>query len=96
MPKRLLTTPRSRVRQALRQLWLRSRERAAALKRDSYTCQSCGRKQTKKKGAEFQVQVHHKEGIGNWEKIIDLLYEELLCSPDKMVSLCKDCHKNDV
>lgn len=31
MGKRLATTPRSQVRSALRQLWLRSRERRAAL-----------------------------------------------------------------
>jgi hypothetical protein len=32
MGKKLPYTPRSKVRAALRQLWLRSRERAAALK----------------------------------------------------------------
>ena len=35
MGKKLLTTPRSRVKAALRQVWLRSRERAAALKREA-------------------------------------------------------------
>ncbi len=74
MSKRLPNTPRSTVRAALRQLWLRSRERAAALKRDQYTCQVCGRKQSKAKGKEFDVQVHHKDGIGNWEQVIDSVY----------------------
>jgi len=93
MSKKLLTTPRSRVRSALRKLFLRSRERAATLKRDSYTCQKCLRKMSKAKGKEFAVQVHHLEGVGNWEKIIDSVFEELLCSPDLMVTLCKKCHE---
>jgi 5-methylcytosine-specific restriction endonuclease McrA len=92
MGKRLPTTPRSKVRAALRQLWLRSRERAAALKRDSYTCQFCGKKQSKAKGREQKVEVHHREGIGNWEKVIDLVFAELLCSPDELETTCPECH----
>lgn len=86
-------TPRSRIRASLRQLWLRSRERAAALKRDKYTCQKCGKKQSRKKGCEIYVQVHHKEGI-NWEGLIDLVAERLLQTPDKLETLCEDCHKS--
>jgi hypothetical protein len=41
MSKRKPSTPRSKVRAALRQLWLRSRERAAACKAESYTCEEC-------------------------------------------------------
>jgi len=93
--RKLPTTPRSKVRSALRQLFLRSRERAAALKRDSYTCQSCGRKQSKAKGKEFDVQVHHVEGIGNWEMVIDTVFDELLCSPDKLRVLCPECHEKE-
>ena len=93
--KKLQNTPRSRVRAALRALWLRSRERAAAIKRDSYTCQCCGRKQSKAKGKEFAVQVHHKEGIANWEYLIDEVYEHLLCHPDGLETMCKDCHKKE-
>lgn len=92
MGKKLLTTPRSRVRAALRQLFLRSRERAAALKREQNTCQKCHRKASKAKGKEFDVQVHHLEGIGNWELIIDLVFKELLCHPDMLEVLCKACH----
>ena len=93
MGKRQPGTPRSKVRAALRLLSLRSRERAAALKREGYCCERCGVKQSKAKGKEVAVQVHHREGIGNWDKVIDLIYEELLCSPDKFEVLCKLCHK---
>ena len=92
MSKKLATTPRSRVKQALRQLFLRSRERVAALKRDKYTCVSCGGKQSKAKGKEFKVEVHHREGITNWEAVIDAVFEHLLCSPEKLETLCKSCH----
>lgn len=85
-------TPRSQVRSALRQLWLRSRERQAAIKRDSYTCQACGGKQSKAKGKEFAVEVHHIHGIGNWEAVMDAIYREILCDPSNMETLCKDCH----
>lgn len=84
-------TPRSQVRQALRLLSLRSRERATALKRDGYCCQSCGMKQSKRKGMEVSVEVHHLDGI-EWEKLIDIVYEMLLCDPDRLQTLCKDCH----
>ena len=93
MGKRLLTTPRSRVRVALRQVWLRSRERASALKRESYTCQKCHTKQSTAKGKEFKVQVHHKRGIANWEKVIDAVFEHLLCNPEDLDVLCKSCHE---
>ena len=95
MGRRLEYTPRSKIRAALRQLWLRSRERAAALKRDEYTCQCCGRKQSKAKGKEFSVQVHHKDGIANWETLIDLVYENLLCNPKFLETLCKKCHERE-
>lgn len=76
----------------LRQIFLRSAERAEALKRDKYTCCDCGIKASKKKGHEVKVQVHHKEGIDVWDEIIELIYEQLLCDPDKLETLCVDCH----
>ena len=92
MGKRLPYTPRSRIRSALRQLWLRSRERQAAIKRDGYTCRDCGRKQSRAKGAEFYVEVHHVEGIQNWEAVIDAVYKFILCNPSELKTLCEDCH----
>ena len=88
-------TPRSRIKGMLRQLWLRSAERSEALKRDKYTCCKCGVKQSQKKGFEVKVEVHHKNGILNWDKIIDLILEELLCNPDNLEVLCVDCHKKE-
>jgi predicted HNH restriction endonuclease len=95
MGKKLPNTPRSRVRAALRQLWLRSRERAAALKREGNTCQICKRKASKAKGKEFSVEVHHIDGICNWDKLIDLVFEQLLCDPSLLEVLCKECHEKE-
>ncbi|MGM0377051.1 MAG: HNH endonuclease [Bacteroidota bacterium] len=88
-------TPRSQVKNALRKLWLRSRERHSAIKRDQYTCQGCGGKQSKAKGKEFAVEVHHKEGVGNWEALIDAVYEYLLTHPDNLETMCKACHQKE-
>ena len=92
MAKKLPYTPNGRINSALRQLWLRSRERAGRLKMDDYTCQCCGRKQSKKKGAEFKVEVHHRHGVENWGEIYRIIREYLLCSPEKLETLCKTCH----
>lgn len=93
MGKRMEGTPRSKVRSAIRQVFLRSRERAAALKKSGYSCAGCGVKQSKAKGREVAVEVHHTEDIGNWEKVIDMVYEEILCHPGGLEVLCKPCHK---
>lgn len=92
MKKNPYVTPVSRITAALRQVWLRSRERAAALKRDKYTCQCCGRKQTKRKGEEFIVHVHHRDGI-DWGEITKIIRERVLQTPDALVTLCKECHE---
>ncbi len=91
--KRKPVTPRSQVRSALRRLWLRSRERAEALKRDHYTCQDCGKKQSRAKGREFSVEVHHLDGHVDWEKIIDYVRRHLLVEVKALETLCKDCHE---
>lgn len=92
MGKRLPYTPRSQIRSALRRLWLRSRERQSAIKRDGYRCQGCGRKQSKANGKEVYVEVHHKQGV-EWEKAIDAVYEYLLCDPAELITLCPQCHE---
>jgi len=91
MGKKLPTTPKSRVRAALRQLWLRSRERASALKRSGYTCECCGVKASAAKGREVKLEVHHLNGI-DWENLIDHFYKTLLCDPKHLMPLCKGCH----
>ena len=93
MPKKLPYTPNSQIRAALRRLWLRSRERAAALKRDKNTCQHCGAKQSVAKGREVKVEVHHtRGGIENWELIFSVIRQELLCDPELLETLCVECH----
>lgn len=93
MPKKLPITPRSRVRAAIRQLWLRSRERAAAIKAASNTC-SCGAKGSRARGKEVQIEVHHLNGI-EWEKIIDYIYRHVLVDPKHLEVLCKECHAKE-
>ncbi len=94
MTRKLEYTPRSKVRSALRQLWLRSREHSKALKNANYTCERCGVKQSKAKGKEVRVEVHHIYGI-DWEYIIDEIYKEILCSPVHLEVLCEKCHKEE-
>jgi 5-methylcytosine-specific restriction endonuclease McrA len=77
--RRKPSTPRSQVR--------------AALKRDKYTCQDCGVKQSRKKGKEVYVEVHHCEGILNWERLLEHVYRHLLCDPKLLETLCKRCHE---
>lgn len=92
MPRKLPHTPRSIIRNAIRQCWLRSRERMNALKRTRYTCEQCGAKQSKAKGREVVLEVHHTK-LADLERLIDLCYELLLHPSDTLKVLCKDCHK---
>ena len=85
-------TPKSQIVHALRQLWLRSRERAECLKLAGYTCQKCGKKKSQRKGFEQKVEVHHKLGVENWDALVGDIRTFLLCSPDKLEALCPDCH----
>ena len=89
---RLPYTPTSKIRAMARQLWLRSRERAAALKAAGYRCQECGAKQSKAKGREVKLNVHHIDGIKGWEKVFAVIRAEILCPPDRLRVLCEACH----
>ncbi len=94
MGRKKPNTPRSKIRAAIRQLWLRSRERAAALKSTGYRCKKCQAKQSKAKGREVKIQVHHDPPIEDkWEKIIDLIETEILRAPQ--YPLCEDCHDEE-
>ncbi len=95
MGRRSESTPRGKVKEALRRLSLRSRERNAALRRDHYTCQICGTKKSVAKGREVQVEVHHIKGV-QWEVLIDIVYEMLLCHPADLVTMCKSCHNKEM
>ena len=90
MGRKKPNTPRSRVKSALRQLWMRSRERARALKSTGYRCTECNVKQSMAKGKVVKMEVHHLTPI-EWEDLIDLVFERLLNVPQ--IPLCKPCHK---
>ena len=85
-------TPNYKITRALRKLYLESRERGAALKRDGYSCQECGKKQSKAKGKEVKVQVHHIHGI-DWEDLRDMVRKRLLQNPDALITYCVGCHE---
>jgi len=68
---------------------------AKAIKRDKYTCQCCGGKQSRAKGKEFYVEVHHEDGIFNWDALCKAVYEHLLCPAEKLTTLCKECHSKE-
>lgn len=91
MGKKQPRTPRSQVRSALRLLYLRSRERAAALRREGNCCEECAKKASKAKGRECRVDVHHRDGI-EWDRIMDYVYRHLLVDPDRLSVLCPSCH----
>ena len=95
MGKKLPYTPSSQIRSALRRLFLRSRERAAAEKRDGYSCQKCGVKKSRAKGREVYTEVHHKAGVCNWDELFKAVREYLLCDPADLEVLCKKCHTGD-
>ena len=92
MGKKLATTPRSRIKSSLHRLFLRSRERATAIKRDGYTCCRCRVKQSLANGREIYVEVHHKNGV-KWDDIIEYIFQQLLVDPSNLETLCTDCHK---
>ena len=85
-------TPHYHIERALRLMWMKSRERAWALKRDSYACVKCGKKKSEKRGYEQKIEVHHKKGDINWEAMIKEIRKELLCNPDELECLCPECH----
>lgn len=93
MGKKLPYTPNSQIRSALRKLFLRSRERQAALKRDAYTCVECGKKQSVAKGREVKVVVDHKEGVCNWDEMFACIRKNLLCDPSLLRTLCVEDDK---
>lgn len=92
MGKKLLYTPRSKVRAGIRQIWMRSRERCQALKNAKYCCEICKVKQSKAKGKEQKIEVHHINGV-DWEQLIDLFYKKILVDPIKLRVVCPNCHK---
>ena len=95
MGRKLLYTPSIQIRNALRLLFLRSRERSSAIKREHNTCERCGRKGSVAKGLEVKIEVHHRAGIGNWQAVIDSIRQHLLTEPEGLEVLCQECHKKE-
>lgn len=95
MGRKLLTTPRSKIRALIRNGFLRSREHAACLKAAHNICAICGAKKSVAKGREVKVQVHHIHGIPKeaWERAITIILEEIIGPPERMQCLCKSCHE---
>ena len=90
MGKKLPYTPKSKIAGWIRRGWTQSRERAKVIKEAKYTCGQCGRKQSRAKGKEVKIEVHHIDKI-NWENVIRIVREEVLDKPQEV--LCKDCHR---
>ena len=85
-------TTRSQIKNALRRLWLYSVERRTTLKNSNYCCEQCQVKMSRAKGYEQKIEVHHKQGVGNWDEVIDVIMKELLPDPSMLQSLCPACH----
>ena len=92
------TTTNGVIRSLLRRAWLRSPERAQALKDSGYRCTNCGCKQSKAKGKEQKIEVHHLLPVmkdKEWfSEVCDKLRERLFVPPSKLEPLCPDCHKD--
>lgn len=91
-------TPRGRVKNALRLLSLRCRERAEAMKRAGYACGRCGAKKSTAVGKEVRVEAHHCDPIAAenaMNRIIDMVFEYVLVPPERWEILCADCHKRE-
>jgi 5-methylcytosine-specific restriction endonuclease McrA len=87
--RKLPYTPASRIMSWIRRGWTQSREKHKVLKDAKYTCCQCGSKQSRAKGKEIYVEVHHVNKI-NREKIVEVIRKEMLDVPQ--IVLCKDCH----
>jgi len=79
------------IRRRFEQAIIGIRERATAIKRDHYTCQHCNRKQSRAQGRELSVAVHHLDGV-DWDGLVDLIRDRLLQTPDRLQTLCSECH----
>lgn len=82
------------MKNALRMVWLRSRERAAAIKSAQNTCCKCGRKGSVAKGREVKINVHHIHGI-DWDGVVDLIFERVLRPPNEYAVVCVECHAKE-
>ena len=92
MGKKLPYTPKSKIAGWIRRGWTQSRERAKVVKEAGYRCSKCNKKQSRAKGKEVKIEVHHIDKI-NWENVIRIIREEVLDKPQEV--LCYECHKEE-
>jgi len=94
MPKKQhKRTPDTMLRSWLRRwVWSKCCEKSYTNRREGYCCEHCGVKNSRAKGKEVRVIVHHQKLI-NWDKIFKVLRRELLVSPNQLTCLCDECHK---
>ena len=64
------------------------------MKRDGYACRRCGAKQSKAKGKEVRVVVHHIDGV-RWGGTFQEMAEDMYCGIDRLLTLCKKCHDEE-
>jgi hypothetical protein len=41
------------------------------------------------------VEVHHLDGVTNWDELFRVVRDFLLCDPANMETLCEKCHKEE-
>jgi len=85
-------TSDAQIKSWLHRMWLNSAERRTALKNSGYHCEDCHVKQTTAKGHELKLDVHHKHGHVNWQKIFEVIRAELLVPAEELSPLCSPCH----
>lgn len=84
-------TSNSKIKSCLQRLFMWSKERTTAAKEQDRTCNVCGKKKSQAKGKEVKVEAHHIRET-NWNRIYDVIREELLVNPKRLQILCVDCH----
>ena len=94
MGKKLTYTPNSKIKSALRSLFLRSREHGNAMKSSGYRCRRCGVKKSTAKGKEVKVEIHHTQGVKNWDEMYAAIRKHLL-NESEFIPLCEHCHDTE-
>ena len=98
MSRRIPQTPNSQIRSGFRSIWLRSRERAHALRAAHHCCERCGvkgRAKDTRNGPKQKLEVHHRDGIVDWDALVSLFRRRILPNPDRLEVLCPECHKKE-
>lgn len=92
--KKLDYTPSSKIVHAVRAMSMRSREFAEARKNTANSCCICGRKQSKAKGREVAIHIHHGTHRPIWERVVRAIRQEVLQTPGILWPICRECHEN--